>query len=217
MSTEPTRDRLLDTAENLFAQHGLQGTSLRAITRAAEVNLAAVNYHFQSKEGLIAAVFERRIQPLNTERLHLLDAAIRVADPPPIEAVLRAFLGPALHLHASETPGAGCFMRLLGRAFAEPGEIKMQVLSQFRPTAERFVDALSKAVPDLPRSDLLWRLHFLIGSLAHVTAAAELIRLMSDSALDPADSDELLQHLTAYAVAGFNAPMTHTVSQKAST
>lgn len=215
MSTELTRSRLLDTAERLFSDHGLQGTSLRAITTAAGVNLAAVNYHFQSKEGLIAAVFERRIQPLNAERLRLLDAAAARTDPPELESILRAFLAPALRLHASEAPGDGCFMRLLGRAFAEPGEIKLLVLSQFRPTAERFVDALSKATPDLPRSDLLWRLHFLIGSLAHVTAASELIRLMSGGTLDPSDPEDLLQHLTTYAAAGFRAPVADVLSTKA--
>ena len=69
-----TKDRLLDAAEELFSSRGIDATSLRAITSAAEVNLASVNYHFGSKDGLVKTVFIRRLEPLNNERLELLDA-----------------------------------------------------------------------------------------------------------------------------------------------
>ena len=218
MAAEQTRDRLLDAAEALFAQQGLAGPSLRAITSAAHVNLAAVNYHFQSKEGLIAAVFERRIGPLNCERLALLDEAVAAAgrQAPELEVILQAFLAPALRLRASREPGAVYFMRLLGRVFSDPNEIQVQVLRQFRPTAERFVEVLALALPDLPRPELLWRLHFLIGSLAHAIAAGDLIRLLSAGACDPDDAEGILLRLTNYAAAGFRAPIVHDIVESPS-
>jgi AcrR family transcriptional regulator len=218
MSTEQTRSRLLDAAETLFIEHGLEGTSLRAITSAANANLAAVNYHFQSKEGLIEAVFDRRIKPLNRERIRRLDEAARAAAPAPaeLEQILGAFLAPALQLRASQDPGEANFLRLLGRVFSDPGDIKVVVLGQFRPTAQRFVAALTQALPDVPRPELLWRLHFLIGSLAHATAAGELIRLMSGGDCDPDDAEGILHHLTVYAAAGFRASHPQSAPQKVS-
>ena len=95
MVTTDTRQRLLDVAEGLFADQGLKGTSLRAITLKAEANLAAVNYHFGTKEGLFAAVFQRRIGPMTVERIRLLDQALEAAAPdaPALEDVLRGLPG----------------------------------------------------------------------------------------------------------------------------
>ncbi len=208
MVTTDTRQRLLDVAEGLFADQGLKGTSLRAITLKAEANLAAVNYHFGTKEGLFAAVFQRRIGPMTVERIRLLDQALEAAAPdaPALEDVLRAYLAPTLGLLTSHDPGAVNFPRLLGRVFSESGEIKIQVLNQFRPSAERFLEVLAQILPELPHAELMWRLHFLIGSLAHTTASGKLICLMSGGACDPNDVEGLLERLTTYAAAGFQAP-----------
>ena len=208
MVTTDTRQRLLDVAEGLFADQGLKGTSLRAITLKAEANLAAVNYHFGTKEGVFAAVFQRRIGPMTVERIRLLDQALEAAAPnaPALEDVLRAYLAPTLGLLTSHDPGAVNFPRLLGRVFSESGEIKIQVLNQFRPSAERFLEVLAQILPELPHAELMWRFHFLIGSLAHTTASGKLICLMSGGACDPADVEGLLERLTTYAAAGFQAP-----------
>src|ERR1043166_6329556 len=87
-----TRESLLDAAEALFTEHGIQAASLRAITQKAGANLAAVHYHFGSKEGLVKAVFSRRLKPLNQERLRLLEACDLEADPQggAVEQVLHA-------------------------------------------------------------------------------------------------------------------------------
>src|SRR5205807_225879 len=100
ISVEPrtdTKQRILDSAERLFAEHGFEGTSLRAIIADAKVNLAAIHYHYHSKEALLDAVILRRLAPVNRERLELLDACEQ-AGPPSLEAVLEAFLAPAFRL-----------------------------------------------------------------------------------------------------------------------
>src|SRR6476619_3946953 len=92
-----TRESLLDAAESLFSEHGIQAASLRAITQQAGANLAAVHYHFGSKEGLVRAVFSRRLEPMNSERLRMLDAAdLEREDGRSLEEVLCAFLAPPL-------------------------------------------------------------------------------------------------------------------------
>ena len=99
MSRDATRRRILDTAERQFALHGFAGTSLRGITREAGVNVAAIHYHYGSKERLLRATMERIVAPVNAERLRLLDEAIAAAGgAPTVEAILSAFLCPDLLL-----------------------------------------------------------------------------------------------------------------------
>src|SRR5258708_20774530 len=112
----PTKDRILDAAERLFATQGFEATSLRAITTQAGVNLAAVNYHFQSKDALLRAVIARRIGPVNRRRLELLDAweATLTRD---LHSLIEAFLTPAVELKRTN---ARTFLPLLGRIYTEP-------------------------------------------------------------------------------------------------
>src|SRR4030095_2343978 len=123
-----TREALLDAAESLFAEHGVQAASLRAITQQAGANLAAVNYHFGSKEGLVRAVFSRRIGPLNHERLRRLDECERREGA--IEEVLRAFIEPVLQLRREAPEGSRQFARLMGRSFSEPNEAARAVMTE---------------------------------------------------------------------------------------
>jgi AcrR family transcriptional regulator len=95
VAAQDTRERILDAAEREFAENGLQATSLRTITAAAEANLASVNYHFGSKDGLVKAVFARRLEPLNEARLALLADCESSAggEPPRLERVVEALAG----------------------------------------------------------------------------------------------------------------------------
>ena len=202
-----TRERLMDAAEHLFAENGFDGTSLRAITNEADANIAAVNYHFQSKVGLIAAVFERRIGPVNRERIRLLEQAGAASepDPPRLEDVIDALIAPVLRLRQDSRSGGENFIRLVGRMFSEPGEIRLLVGEQFRQTAMRFASALGQILPELQPNDLMWRMHFLIGSMAHTAAAGDLIDRFSQGACDPNDVEGTIRRLTAFAAAGFRS------------
>src|SRR5215208_668302 len=105
-----TREGLLDAAEDLFSELGIQAASLRAITQRAGANLAGVHYHFGSKQGLVRAVFKRRLEPLNRERLDLLGACER--EGAGVEAVLRAFIAPLLRMAREYPDGGTPFARL---------------------------------------------------------------------------------------------------------
>ncbi len=198
-----TKDRILDAAEALFAERGFGETSLRDITSAAGVNLAAVNYHFQSKDALIQAVFARRLGPLNEARLKLLDQVEAAAGKGrlPLEQVLRAFLEPLLRFeHAG-------FKRLFGRMYADPGDLFEKIFRrQFAEAKVRFMAAFRRALPDLDQVEFLWRFHFMIGAMAHTLSGLHHLEVISDGRCDPSDRDAMLARLIAFIAAGFRAP-----------
>src|SRR5688572_31795620 len=120
------RPRILAAAEELFMQHGFEGTSMRLLTAKAGVNLAAVNYHFGSKHALIEAVFRRRLDPMNTERIAALE---RLENPSP-ENIIRAFVAPSLRLIEDAKGGSRNFSRLLGRTYTEPAKSVRALIGQ---------------------------------------------------------------------------------------
>lgn len=209
MTPIPTKDRILDAAERLFAQRGFAATSLRDITAEAGANLAAVNYYFQSKDALIVAVVSRRAGPLNQRRLALLDECEARAGggPPSPECVLRAFLEPMLGFRRQSLHGEA-IGRLIGQVFTEPGNIFRQLFQgEFAVTAGRFLAALRRAFPDLPDQELFWRFQFAIGAVVHTMAGEEHLRVISGGLCDTSDDAATLERLVAFAAAGFRAPV----------
>ena len=168
--TDSTRQRILDTAERLFADQGFHATTLRRITREAGVNLAAVNYHHGSKDALILAVFQRRLDELNSDRLARLEAVLSRRDPPWLEDVLEAFIYPALLLSTQSSGDGGRFMRLLMRAWAENAtQLHGKIARQYSHVMRAFADAVSKALGTSP-DNLRQQLDFLIGALTYTMA-----------------------------------------------
>jgi AcrR family transcriptional regulator len=200
-----TKVRILDAAETLFADHGLSETSMRAITRTAGVNLASVNYHFGSKEALIQAVFARRAEALNRRRLEALanGKARGVLD---LETVLDAYIRPALEMARDEK--AGRYIKLLGRAYTDPNSRAGQFLPrQYDATLEAFKPEFSRLLPQIDKTELYWRLHFLIGSLVYCMAGLDMMRLTSSSCYlcDPADTEGMIRRLVAFVAEGMRA------------
>jgi AcrR family transcriptional regulator len=203
-AVKPTKDRILDAAEILMAERGPGETSLRDITAAAGVNLAAVNYHFQSKEALLRAVVDRRVIPLNKRRIEMLDAAEAAAgeNAPDLQRVIEAFILPPLELLVN----APQFVPLMGRIYTEPQFVEEIIRKHMLPYKTRIVAALRRVCPGLSDEALVWRLHFSLGSMTHVLAGAHLIRLSSDGRCDPSDLDKVKRQIVAFLVAGFRAP-----------
>jgi AcrR family transcriptional regulator len=194
-----TRERILDVAEKLFAEHGLALTSLRSITAEAGVNLAAVNYHFQSKEALIKEVLARRIGPVNERRLEMLDA-----DSETLEAILEAFFLPVIELRNS-VPN---IVPLIGRIYSEPGRMIQNIYrDHMQVIAQRFLAAFHKVAPELSHPELIWKLHFLIGTLAHTMASGDLLKVISNGACDPTDVQGTTSRMIAFCAAGLRAPV----------
>lgn len=206
-----TKDRILDAAEALFMEQGFSATSLRTITARAQVNLAAVNYHFGSKEELVKAVFSRRLGPLNRERIAALDELERTAgaEPPAPERILEAFLCASLRLSRDPIRGGAVFLRLLGQAFTEPAEYMRNFLpEQYAEVVRRYKAAFARALPQVPEDELVWRLHFLFGAIAYSMAGNDALRLICNYSLEGSDDPEaIIRHLVPFALGGLAAPL----------
>ncbi len=207
MATD-TKELILDAAERLFAENGIDAVSLRTIISEAGVNLAAIHYHYGSKDLLIKEVFGRRIRPVNRQRLMLLDECEARAGqgPLPIEDVLRAFFSPAIRLSHDKERGH-IFMRLCGRFWSEVS-VKMQAEFDdlFREVLGRFLAAFHRALPHLSRKEIFWRVHFAVGGMIHTMVDSERLARMSGGLCDPSDVEETIEQLVSYAAAGFNTP-----------
>ncbi|EEF62720.1 TetR/AcrR family transcriptional regulator [Pedosphaera parvula] len=205
-SHSETRKRVLDTAERLFAEKGLEAVSVRDITQAAEVNLGAINYHFGTKEALIAEVFERRLTPLNRARLAQLDVLEKATGRKPlkVEEVLDSFIRPAFEQAQNPEQGGLNFCKLMGRCLAEPNvNLEKFMLKQFQPLMERFDAAMKRAVPSLAGDDVFWRLHFTVGALHHCLLTMD--QLAPNWVKNCVDIEEQIQRLITFAAAGVRA------------
>ncbi len=210
MPERTTQDRLLDAAEQLVALKGYANTSLREITAKADANLAAVNYHFGSKENLVAAMLGRRLEPLNKERMSMLDAELDLAQAenrrPAIRAVLRAFIEPAIFFFQSRTGGKH-FLRMFSRIHADPDDaIRKEFLKHMLPVFQRFLEGFQNALPNVAPEKLVPRIFFCIGAMGH--GASMLVdRELRDEApnlsLPPLlDVDALVEELLSFLTRG---------------
>jgi AcrR family transcriptional regulator len=202
-----TRIRILDAAENLFVRHGLDATTLRMITAEAQANLAAVNYHFGSKEALIEAVFRRRLTWLNEQRIGALTAFEEEARGAPLKPrqIVEAFFGVAIRMAADQN-GGQTFMRLLGRTYTEPTEFVRKFLAEeYAEVIARFKSAFFKALPDVPQEEFLWRFHFMMGALSYAISGTEALRMLGP--IDDADPEALYARLMSFLIGGLRAPL----------
>ena len=201
-----TKDRILYAAEELFAQQGFASTSLRQVTSRADVNIAAVNYHFGSKENLVNEVFRRRMDDMSHERLAALQRAVE-AHPGELEPILAAFVEPALAM-AQDRHGGGAFIRVIARAYAESNDSLRKFLSdQYGHVPREFAKALGACVSGLGKEDLYWRLDFLSGALTYAMADFGLIKRPAGVS-EAVHRQRAAKALIRFAAAGFQADAT---------
>ena len=198
-----TKDRILGAAEELFAQFGFAGTSLRQVTSRADVNIAAVNYHFGSKDNLVNEVFRRRMDEMSAQRLAQLKTAM-AEHPGALEPVLAAFVEPALAL-AQDRHGGAAFIRVIARAYAEKNDGLRKFLSdQYGYVLRDFAKAIAACVPGLSKEELYWRLDFLSGALTYAMADFGLIK-RPGGVSEAAHRERAARELIRFAAAGLKA------------
>lgn len=209
MKDSTTKDKILDAAEKLFVDNGFSATSLRAIIKEADVNTAAVHYHFGSKEGLIEAVFDRRVSKLNVERLELLDKLeSEYGDrPAPLEEVLRAFLTPVVRRICASGEET-VIPRLMGRAIMEPDpSVTCLGHGGFREVATRFSEAVARSLPHLSREEVEWRVHMVVGAMVTTVIVPKIHPEKAMKYSWSNDPEELTERLVRFLIAGIRAPM----------
>ena len=194
---QDTRERILDAAEALIIERGFAATSLRAIADRAKVNLAATNYHFGSKTGLLAAVFHRIVEPINAERLRRISTLERSVRSLTINEILAALCMPLV-----EASGNNNLLQVMGRIYSEPESVTKPIIeNEFTETAHRFMAALARELPDVEFETLRWRFHFMIGSVIH------LMRVQAPIGQQPSAErlQQGVQQLIEYSAAGLTA------------
>jgi len=215
---DTTRERLLLAGSRLFGEHGFEAVSLRQLTSEAEANLAAVSYHFGSKEGLIDNLIMRCLEPLQQRRIALLDEieASSDPDPVPIEEILHTFLLPLVErATANDAWGGEGFLKLMGRCTGERGyRLPEAAMPIVQTVAARYGAAIGKTLPDLPEDVILWRLHFTFGVLAHTLQHREDLDRITGGRTGNPDHERIVALVVEFCRAGFRAPYKPSVSPK---
>jgi AcrR family transcriptional regulator len=206
LKDDSSREKLIRSAERLFATKGFNGVSVRDIANAAGVNSALIGYYFRGKEGLLSEVYLRHCRPLISERERLL-AEFRATDAHlTLERVLEAFIRPSLTLLGNDD-GASGISRLRAILAAEDSELLEQLVAEnFDASSRLFVEAINGCVPHLHREEVLWRFHFLLGTIYYTAAGPNRIRILSGGKCDPSDPKATASQLIPFLATGFRAP-----------
>ncbi len=204
-----TKNKILDAAEKLFADKGFNGTSLREITSQAEVNLAAVNYHFGSKKELIKAVMSRYMNELSPRLESALITICNEEKQPTLVEVFSAFVEPLLALNQFKENGTSNFLQLLGRGYTDSqGFLRWFLTTRYPVVIDSFITAVHKAYPELSTEEMFWRLHFTMGTIVFTMSS-------SDALMDIAKNDfnknidiaGVIKQVIPYVAAGVGAPI----------
>jgi AcrR family transcriptional regulator len=205
-TTPSVRDRILDEAQTLFAEHGYAATSTRAIAQTAGVNLAQLHYHFGAKKDLFKAAYRRGAEQVTESRARaLVDLRATYARQPiPLDALVKSFVTP--FMLAGKTPEGRATMRMHARLHTEPDDVAKEVLSQvYDETTLAYLEAFEQILPDLPRDRLCWRLYFMMGAYRYTLLRTGRLEAMSGGACDSGDFDRAVAEIVPFLCAGLRA------------
>ena len=210
-----TKNKILDAAEILFADKGFNGTSLREITSKAEVNLAAVNYHFGSKKELIKSVMSRYMNEFSPRLENALQVLCDNNENPTLVEVFSTFVEPLLSLNTFKENGTSQFLQLLGRGYIDnQGFLRWFLTTQYPNVISHFVAAVQKAYPELTAEEMFWRLHFTMGTVVFTMSSSDaLIDIAQSDFNKEMDISSVIQQVIPYISAGVAAPIYSGLSQ----
>ncbi len=204
-----TKTKILNAAEILFAEHGFNGTSLREITQQAEVNLAAVNYHFGSKKELIKALMKRYLDEFSPRLERSLAKVTKQNEQPSLEQVFTAFLNPLLHLNKFKENGTNIFLQLLGRSYSDSqGFLRWFITSNYPGIIDNFTAAVHQAYPELSTEEMFWRLHFTMSTAVFTMSSTDaLIDIAQNDFNEKVNVEGVIRRIIPYVAAGVGAPV----------
>ncbi len=203
-----TKNRILDAAELLFAERGFKETSLRTITTAAGANLAAVNYHYGDKKGLIRAVLSRYLEQfMPAFKTELI--ALHQRDEFDMNDVFLCTKRPLLRLNSFKNNGTTIFMSLIGRGYTDvQGHLRWFITTHYDDVIQLFVNAVRRAYPCLDPETLFWRLHFTLGaSVFTMASSTALCEIAVNDFASRIQTEDLINRLVPYLAAGVTAPI----------
>src|SRR6185437_5869115 len=198
-----TSERILDAAEELFAKHGIYGVTMREIAELADVDTALLHYYFESKRGVFDAVFARRADILNAERMREMDRyEAENAGHYELESIIACYLRPMFMLNRQGGQGWRNFCAFVGNLSSAP-ELAEIFAAKFDPVLKRLIGLLREAMPEVAEADLYWGYHMFSGSIMIVNMANGAIEHVSDGLCHAEDFDEIEPRLVRYSAEGF--------------
>ncbi|NRA84701.1 MAG: TetR/AcrR family transcriptional regulator [Gammaproteobacteria bacterium] len=203
-----TKTKILNAAEQLFAERGFADTSLRLITSQAEVNLASVNYHFGSKKELIQAVLARYLEVFVPSLEQTISSLNSQGDRYTQHQVFSCLIEPLLALNTFRHRGTTMFLQLLGRGYIESqGHLRWFITTHYGDIMVAFNDAVRQANPHLSKAEIFWRLHFTLGTVVFTMASSNALTDIAKSDFNQdVDIEDLIRRLIPFISAGVSAP-----------
>ncbi len=196
-------DRILDAAEQIFADSGFDGAGMRQIAEQADVAQALIHYHFETKEGLLEAVVARRSNQINGERGRLLDALFENGRKPQLEDIIEALFRPTISVGHGADQKRNSFTRLLvSMANSADERSKKLAGGYYDAIALRFIDAIEKVVPEIDRKDAVWVYMFAIGVGMSMMAPTGRPGRLSGGLCDDGDIEQMLSVIVPFVCAG---------------
>jgi len=210
MKEKHTPEKILTSAEQLFAERGFTGSTLREVTERAGVNLAAVNYHFGTKEGLFMEMLRRRITPINARRMELLDQALAESggESLTLETLFKIILEPLTESLIKEGNLDEVFLGIIARSIVDPSEfIQHAHRGFFKDISERIGRELQRAVgnPELSEEDISWRIYFSISTMLGSLIQHRRIEHYFPGIRDPRDMEAMTRQLIRFVCAGMES------------
>ena len=202
------REAILFAAEDLFSAKGFSAVSIRDVAQAAGASPGSVSYHFATKNALLLEIYRRHCGPMNMRRAELLTAAKRVRDlQDRLDAIVRAYVLPAFSSGSDLAGGGARFTRLRAIISAEGNEAAQQIIAQtFDDTSHAFIDAIRECLPHIPRNEIVWRSHFLLGALYYTLVTPDRVSRLSRGEANGADAGDAIEQLVQATVASLQAP-----------
>lgn len=200
-----SKRKLLDAAEQLFAEKGFEAVSVRDITQLAKANVAAVNYHFGSRESLLTLVMMRYMTPVNEERIVRLEALERKwsGKPVPLEEIIEALVRPFVGQVRKSELSERLFYKLMGRTFAQQSDgLPQQIEEQLRNVVQRFTRAFAKALPAVSPDDLAWRIHFMVGGMIHLLTHQDILQRLTNGTSGTPPMESIVSRFIRFSAAG---------------
>jgi len=207
MKNTDTKTKILDVAEKLFAEVGIHATSIRQIVKEAGVNVASLHYHFGSKEAVIHEIITRRLRPINEakqKRLEEIEQESTIT-PPDLEAILRAFIEPHIHMQKVAGDKVKILMKLMVQIEDDAHRLKVMQDPLIMDVFNRFLSTLQTILPHLSHSELIWRFKFMIFCM-HAIMVQHPIPENSNIEGEEENTEDIINHVITFLKAGFSAP-----------
>lgn len=200
------RDRILDAAEFLFAEHGYNGTKMRVLADQAGVNQALINYYFGSKNELFDEVFQRKGAQVSAARIRSLEQLQAAPRPPAVREIVRAFLQPQWDMKYSG-PGGAAFVRLQAQLHSEPDERALRLRREiYDLSTKAYIRAFAGALPHLSAAEVSLRMAFLVGTYLFMLNDLGRLSDLTDGQVAEVEKESMLSNLERFLTAGFQSP-----------